>query len=477
MKYILSFLTIYLIFLSPKFDMFGIKQKFNETVYFKIDKSDMLLRTVNLEEFQNEFFDGNPIIKSKDKSENIDLKISLSTPKLFRFYSLKPQTSPLIIFVQPGDSLTYKLGENNSIIFEGKNACHYNFFNRINDNKFIYPNYDEKEGIWKYKEKVELTYKKRLDFLKQYSKNENTSKMFTKRIKDVLEYEYYNRLLNRFMIPNEEIIQNPKYLSGIDYNLFTKNDQEDNGYFYLALSNYLHFLSVVNDTSEGFSMQKLEFLLNSIDENLSGNIKEFAITKTLTEYHKHLKLENKSFFNSSVIDGLAHIKEKKYKDALEQIKQSLTSLASELPKEVLNSKLIDIDGNSITLEEILKNNSGNVKVIDFWASWCAPCISEIKKSYQLRNKLTEEKKTVFLYFSIDKSQEKWKSKITELKKYWMDKNQYLISEAAISALGACFSISSIPKYVILNPKNNIYMNTAPSPGSTEFEEILNSINK
>jgi thiol-disulfide isomerase/thioredoxin len=476
MKFLLSLLTIiYLALIIPGFYIPSNKQKHTDTIYIKVDKKDILLNTVILEEFKNEFFNESSIIKSKSETENLDFELTLSTPKLFRFYSIKPQTAPLLIFIQPGDSVSYHLAENNSIIFEGKNASHYNFFTKINHSSYNYPIYNEKEGIWKYKEAIELIYNKRLAFLEEYEKNNVCSDLFIKRIKEVLKYEYLNWSLNRFMIPKEAISNNPKYLELIDYKLFDRNDQEDNGYFYLALVNYLHFFSTINDNSEANSNQKLEFQLNFIDKNLSGNTKEYAITKTLSEYQKRVNQENLDFLRKSVIKNLTQIKEKKYREALELITQKLEALGTELPQNVLKSRLIDVDGNSITLEEILNNN--NIKVIDFWASWCAPCINEIKNSYQSRNKLAREKKITFLYFSIDKSQEKWKRKVIELKKFGMDKNQYLITEEANSVLGSYFSISSIPKYVVLNAANKTYMNNAPSPSSEEFEKAISQLDK
>jgi thiol-disulfide isomerase/thioredoxin len=266
------------------------------------------------------------------------------------------------------------------------------------------------------------------------------------------------------------ISNNPKYLEVIDFKLFDRNDQEDNGYFYLALVNYLHFFSILNDNSEANSKRKLEFQLSIIDKNLSGMTREFAIAKTLSEYQKQVNQENQDFLRKSVIKNLTQIKEKKYRRALELITQKLEALGTELPQNLLKSRFIDVGGNSITLEEILNNN--DIKVIDFWASWCAPCINEIKNSYQSRNKLAIEKKITFLYFSIDKSQEKWKRKVTELKKFGMEKNQYLITEEANSVLASYFSISSIPKHVILNESNKIYMNNAPSPSNEEFEKVI-----
>ena len=117
MKFLLSLITIiYLALIIPGFYMQSSKEK----IYIKVDKKDILLNTVILEEFQNEFFNESSKIKSKSETENLDFELTLSTPKLFRFYSIKPQTAPLLIFIQPGDSVSYHIAENKSITLSSK---------------------------------------------------------------------------------------------------------------------------------------------------------------------------------------------------------------------------------------------------------------------------------------------------------------------------------------------------------------------
>ena len=84
MKFLLNSITIiYLALIIPGFYMPGNK----ESIHIQIDKKDKILNTVILEEFQNEFFNESSKIKSKSENENLDFELTLSTPKLFRFFS------------------------------------------------------------------------------------------------------------------------------------------------------------------------------------------------------------------------------------------------------------------------------------------------------------------------------------------------------------------------------------------------------
>jgi len=472
MKYILSLLTLSLAIIGSKFNTAN-NPEINRPAYLKIDSNDTVMKSVLLQEFNNDFLSPS-VIRAKDGTNDLNFKVNLAEPKFFRFYSFKPSSVPLLIYVEPGDSVTYKLGQDKSMVFEGKNANQYNFFSTLKNVALYYPNYNDVNEIWKYKKEVDNIYKKKLSALSDYVKAKKVSDLFVKKTKEVFKYEYLNRLLTP-EISIQELINNPKYLDGIDYKLFNRNNQENNNYFYLALNRYLHYISALNNVSEEYSNQELTYRLNFIDTHLTGDTKQFAITKTYIDHDEHLRFGNIEFLKRSVIKSLSQIIKKEYREQLELLEQKLERFSSELPVEVLNSKLIDIDGNTVTFQEILNRSGNNIKTIDFWASWCSPCISEIKDSHELRNKLKIEKKVIFLYFSVDSDREKWKSKVADLKKFGMDRNQYFIDGGTYSIIGKYFSLMSIPKYVVLNATNKTYSKSVPSPGSAEFEVVINQV--
>lgn len=67
-----------------------------------------------------------------------------------------------------------------------------------------------------------------------------------------------------------------------------------------------------------------------------------------------------------------------------------------------NVKLITID----QLQERVKNGKDSTYVVNFWATWCAPCIKELPHFEKLKQEFKSEKLAVLL-ISVD-----FKSKLT-----------------------------------------------------------------
>ncbi|WP_418510629.1 TlpA family protein disulfide reductase [Corallibacter sp.] len=438
-------------------------------------KNDTLIKSVLLDETNVEFNNEFSMLKRKSDKEDLNFHFNLETPRLFKFYSFEPMSIPFMVYVTPGDSLVYRL-ENNTIIFKGTNAAHYNFFKELNDLNLKYPDYDEKLGLSDFIENRKTDYQKRLDFLEEYAKDRNTSNSFYQKIRAVLRFQYINGMLNTKLLPKGAITDYTDYLKDIDVEIFNRNDQDDNVYFQLALTNYIKVITEMKFGDNAFSREVLEFQLNFIEKHLKGETKEYAITKMLSVFNKQLDLKNIDILQDKIDNYLPQIENEKFKAVLQKVNRRLNTINNQLIDKVFSDTLINPEGEILTFKEVLKEQKDKTKIIDFWASWCAPCIKEIKNSYQYRQQLIKEKNISFIYVSIDKDPEKWKQKVEELEEFGMDKYQYLIPETNNSALRTFFNVSSIPHYAILDGKNNVFLMNAPSPGNTvQFNEVINRI--
>jgi len=91
---------------------------------------------------------------------------------------------------------------------------------------------------------------------------------------------------------------------------------------------------------------------------------------------------------------------------------------------------------------------GKVVFINFWATWCPPCIAEMPSINILYNKMNADKDVLFLTIEIDGNLKK------ALK--FMDKNQYKLPVyTPNSPMPAEFIGSAIPTTIILDKQGQI----------------------
>lgn len=108
-----------------------------------------------------------------------------------------------------------------------------------------------------------------------------------------------------------------------------------------------------------------------------------------------------------------------------------------------------IDGTPFKLSEL----RGEYVVLDFWGSWCGPCLRDIPRLMELYAKYGD--RVVFVSVAFEKNDKRWKSVADKAGFSW--KHQ-IVEEAKIllaSPISRAYGVTDIPAKFIVTPEGEL----------------------
>lgn len=128
-------------------------------------------------------------------------------------------------------------------------------------------------------------------------------------------------------------------------------------------------------------------------------------------------------------------------------------------------EMVYADGRSVNMEDL----KGKVVFMNFWATWCPPCIAEMPSIQQLYDKVKDDEEIVILTVEVEGKRDK-------VAKFMERKKLSLPVVYPNSSIPTEFFNGSLPTTVILDKKGNI-AHTTMGMADYSGQDIVDFLNE
>lgn len=303
-------------------------------------------------------------------------------------------------------------------------------------------------------------------FLRQYLTTHTTSPSFKTWAKAEIKYrtalriskryfntpdkrkDGYQQFANQYTLNDPTALLSNQYLTFLDYHLR-----------HLCLRDSDALRAARQERSEpwifrGYELGKQIF---------TGRVKEHVLGKIVIDMIGGEFIQAINYYN----DLMQFCKDPTVKKLVEKHYSKLDSYLSATPPSDANLMLIE-HNNKLNFKQLLAKYRGKAVYIDFWASWCGPCLAEMPYAKTLQQKY-KGKDIVFLYLCADETDGKWRANIA---RYQLSGDHYLMNHHLRKDAYKTLGIGAIPHYALIDKNGNIIEKMAHKPSTPE---LINSI--
>ncbi|MBI2822934.1 MAG: redoxin domain-containing protein [Acidobacteria bacterium] len=208
-----------------------------------------------------------------------------------------------------------------------------------------------------------------------------------------------------------------------------------------------------------------------IDESVSQHMQAYGIPATRERLQQIAQKSKSSENQATAYAMLAYLEddEPKKMEALQRIVLEYgTTKAGERARGELEGlkqvavgapaplfEFADLKGRQVSLKDL----KGRWVLLDFWATWCIPCVVEIPTMKAIHAQFNRNEKFAMLGISLDYDQEVFKSRVSKEQMNW---SQHVDGKGWDNRISRLYRVTSLPHTVLVDPEGVIRYKRLPA---------------
>ena len=230
-----------------------------------------------------------------------------------------------------------------------------------------------------------------------------------------------------------------------------------------SITNEFYADEIVRTAADDLMAEKI-FLNTSLADSLivNQNLRELW---TVRQYYECFNYERRPLSETQqklVREKISNPSYLNYIDELQQYYENIENKNMHHEASLKNTEhLKEYTEAEALFAELIKPYEGKVIYIDFWASWCAPCLRSMPEAKQLREEY-KDKEIIFIYLAFNDEKPRWKVPESKHEISYLSES-YFITNSKTAQTIIDLKVGTIPRYLLFNKKGELLHQNAPEP--------------